>query len=350
MAEELDEQQELYEHYRITVDRGQEPMRIDRYLQMRLEGVSRNKVQMAAKAGCVRVNDVAVKSNYCVKPLDLITVLLPEPPNDFELLPEPVEFKVAYEDEDVIVVDKHAGLVVHPGVGNHTGTLLNGLLYYCQNRMRADGTPVTPYLAHRIDKDTSGLLLVAKGEDVQVNLAKQFFEHTIERKYTALVWGDMEGDSGTIEGNLGRSLQDFRMRCVYPHVEGLPAEKQRGKHAVTHWQVLERFGYVTLVECVLETGRTHQIRAHMQYIGHPLFGDAVYGGNVIVKGTTFTKYRQFVENCFEILPRQALHARVLGFEHPATGERMHFETPIPEDMSRCLERWRKYASNRSIEY
>ena len=326
------EQQELYEHHRFTVDRGQESMRLDLYLQMRLEGVSRNKVQAAAKAGCVRVNDKETKSSYKVKPKDVITVLLPEPPHEFELLPEKVDFPVVYEDEDVLVVDKPAGLVVHPGVGNWTGTLVNGLLYYFQ------GSEAKPLLVHRIDKDTSGLLLVAKNEDAQVVLAKQFFDHTIERKYNALVWGDFDMDDGTITGNLARSPRDRRVMDV--------CDDEHGKHAVTHWHVLERFGYVTLVECVLETGRTHQIRAHMRYIGHPLFSDASYGGDAILKGTTFTRYRQFVENCFALCPRQALHARILGFEHPRTGKHLHFESPLPEDMHALVEKWRKYTEAR----
>lgn len=336
MDEELleleQEQQELYEHHRFTVDRGQESMRLDLYLQMRLEGVSRSKVQAAAKAGCVRVNDKETKSSYKVKPLDVITVLLPEPPHEFELLPEKVDFPVVYEDEDVLVIDKPAGLVVHPGVGNWTGTLVNGLLYYFQ------GTEAKPLLVHRIDKDTSGLLLVAKNEEAQVVLAKQFFEHTIERKYNALVWGDFDEDEGTIVGNLARSPRDRRVMDV--------CDDEHGRHAVTHWHVLERFGYVTLVECVLETGRTHQIRAHMRHIGHPLFSDASYGGDAILKGTTFTRYRQFVENCFSLCPRQALHARILGFEHPRTGKHMHFESPLPKDMQELVEKWRRYTDTR----
>ncbi|MBP5341670.1 MAG: RluA family pseudouridine synthase [Bacteroidales bacterium] len=336
MDEELleleQEQQELYEHHRFTVDRGQESMRLDLYLQMRLEGVSRSKVQAAAKAGCVRVNDKETKSSYKVKPLDVITVLLPEPPHEFELLPEKVDFPVVYEDEDVLVIDKPAGLVVHPGVGNWTGTLVNGLLYYFQ------GTEAKPLLVHRIDKDTSGLLLVAKNEEAQVVLAKQFFEHTIERKYNALVWGDFDEDEGSIVGNLARSPRDRRVMDV--------CDDEHGKHAVTHWHVLERFGYVTLVECVLETGRTHQIRAHMRHIGHPLFSDASYGGDAILKGTTFTRYRQFVENCFSLCPRQALHARILGFEHPRTGKHMHFESPLPKDMQELVEKWRRYTDTR----
>ena len=332
MADELldleQQEQELYEHHRFTVDRGQTSMRIDLYLQMHLEGISRSKIQAAAKAGCVRVNDAVAKPSYKVKPQDVITVLLPEPPHEFELLPEPMELNIVYEDASVLVIDKPAGLVVHPGVGNWTGTLVNGLLHYLGS---------TPYLVHRIDKDTSGLLLVAKTEEAQVVLAKQFFDHTIERKYNALVWGDFDSDDGTITGNLARSPQDRRIMAV--------CDDEHGKHAVTHWHVLERFGYVTLVECVLETGRTHQIRAHMRHIGHPLFSDASYGGDAILKGTTFSRYKQFVNNCFEVLPRQALHARILGFEHPGTGKHLHFESPLPADFTACLDRWRRYTAN-----
>lgn len=333
MAEEelddLEQQQELYEHHRINVDRGQEPLRIDRYLQLHLSGVSRNKIQAAAKAECILVNDHPVKSNYRVKPLDTISVLLPEPPHEFELIPEKIDIPIVYEDNDVLVVDKPAGLVVHPGVGNWTGTLVNGLLYYL-------GDQATPLLIHRIDKDTSGLLLVAKNEEAQVMLARQFFYHTIERLYRALVWGDFDEDSGTIVGNLARSPRDRRIMDV--------CDDEHGKTAITHWRVVERFGYVTLVECQLETGRTHQIRAHMRHIGHPLFNDASYGGDAILKGTTFSRYRQFVENCFTTLPRQALHAMVLGFEHPTTGQHLHFESPLPDDFASCIERWRNYTS------
>jgi len=324
------EQQELYEHHRFTVDKGQDTMRLDLYLQMRLQGISRNKVQAAVKAGCVRVNEKEAKSNYKVKPQDVITILLPEPPHEFELLPEPMDIDVVYEDDDVLVLNKPAGLVVHPGVGNWTGTLVNGLLHYLQQ---------TPYLVHRIDKDTSGLLLVAKTEEAQIVLARQFFVHSIERKYNALVWGDFEDDNGTVTGNLARSPKDRRQMAV--------CDDEHGKHAVTHWHVLERFGYVTLVECVLETGRTHQIRAHMRHIGHPLFSDASYGGDAILKGTTFSRYRQFVENCFAVCPRQALHARVLGFEHPRTGKHLHFECALPDDMQALLERWRNYTAHSS---
>lgn len=345
MTTELDELQpqgdsELYEHHRITVDKGQAMLRLDKYLQMRLEGVSRTKIQAATKAGCVLVNDKPSKSNYKVKPLDVISVLLPEPPHEFEILPEPVPFNIVYEDDDVLVIDKQPGLVVHPGHGNYTGTLLNGLFYYLQDKQDASGNPIVPYLVHRIDKDTSGLLLVAKNEEAQVVLAKQFFEHSIERKYNALVWGGFDEDKGTIVGNLERAPQDRRIMHV-------TLEPDRGKHAVTHWQVLERFGYVTLVECVLETGRTHQIRAHMQHIGHPLFNDAPYGGDRILKGTTFSRYKQFVENCFRLLPRQALHALVLGFEHPTTHQHMYFESPLPEDFAAAVSKWRSYGNSGS---
>ena len=337
LNEELDEQQqELYEHHHFIVDRGQETMRLDKYLQMRLQGISRNKVQAAVKADCVVVNGKAGKSNYKVKPLDEISVLLPEPPHEFELLPEQMDLNVVYEDDDVLVIDKPAGLVVHPGVGNYTGTLVNGLLYYL-NREHPSSLTNTPYLVHRIDKDTSGLLLVAKNEEAQVVLAKQFFDHTIERKYNALVWGDFDTDDDTVVGNLARSPKDRRIMAV--------CDDDHGKHAVTHWHVLNRFGYVTLIECVLETGRTHQIRAHMRYIGHPLFSDAAYGGDAILKGTTFSKYKQFVENCFEACPRQALHARILGFVHPATNKQMHFESPMPADMEQCIARWRNYSAS-----
>jgi 23S rRNA pseudouridine1911/1915/1917 synthase len=340
MENEESQELELYENYRFTVDRGQESMRMDKYLQMRIEGVSRTKVQAAAKAGCVLVNGKAAKSNYKIKPLDTISVLLPTPPREIEIIPEDIPFNIVYEDDDVLVVDKEAGLVVHPGFGNFTGTLLNALTFYFQNKKDREGNPIVPYLVHRIDKDTSGLLLIAKNEESQIFLAKQFFDHTIERKYNALVWGDFQENEGTIIGNLARSTKDRRIMAVYD-------DPEVGKHAVTHWHVLERFGYVTLVECVLETGRTHQIRAHMKHIGHPLFNDAAYGGDQILKGTTFSKYKQFVENCFRLMPRQALHALILGFEHPTTHKWLHFESKLPQDMASVLEKWQKYAKNSS---
>lgn len=332
------EETELYEHHHITVDKGQEMVRIDKYLQMRLEGISRTKIQAATKAQCVLVNGRPAKANYRIKPLDEISILLPEPPHEFEILPENIPFTIVYEDDDVLVIDKQPGLVVHPGHGNYTGTLLNALAYYYQDKTDKSGQPVQAYLCHRIDKDTSGLLLLAKNEDSQAYLAKQFFDHTIERKYNALVWGDFDEDSGTIVGNLARSPKDRRVMAVYD-------DPEVGKHAVTHWRVRERFGYVTLVECVLETGRTHQIRAHMRHIGHPLFNDATYGGDQILKGTTFSKYKQYVMNCFELMPRQALHALVLGFEHPTTHQHMHFESPYPADMAAVVDKWRRYSQN-----
>lgn len=345
VVRENDEADELFERHRFVVDRGQELLRIDRYLQQHLASVSRNKIQAAAKAGCVLVNEKAVKPNYRVKPCDVISVLLPEPPHDSELLPEAMPLHIVYEDDDVLVVDKPAGLVVHPGYGNFTGTLLNGLIYYLNRDALHSEQLTMPYLVHRIDKDTSGLLLVAKNEDAQVVLAKQFFEHTIERRYYALVWGDFSEENGTVIGRIGRSVKDRRVMTVFPDDPMLSDEQQPGKHAVTHWHVVERFGYVSAIECVLETGRTHQIRAHMRHIGHPLFSDAAYGGDVILKGTTFSKYKQFVDNCFQLLPRQALHARILGFEHPQTGRQLHFESPIPEDMMSVVERWRNYATH-----
>lgn len=342
LAEQPDDNEanesELFEHHRIQVDKGQAMLRLDKYLQMRLEGVSRTKIQAATKADCVLVNERPAKSNYKVKPLDTISVLLPHPRQEIELVPEPVPFNITYEDDDVLVVDKQPGLVVHPAVGNFNGTLLNGLLYYFQGKTGRDGKPVEPHLVHRIDKDTSGLLLIAKNDEAQAMLANQFFYHTIERKYNALVWGNFDEEEGTIVGNLERSPQDRRVM----HVTDDP---ERGKHAVTHWRVMERFGYVTLVECILETGRTHQIRAHMRHIGHPLFNDAAYGGDRILKGTTFSHYKQFVENTFRLLPRQALHAQTLGFEQPSTGQHVHFESPLPDDMSAALQRWRNYAAN-----
>ena len=342
--EERNDDGELYEHYRITVDKGQAMLRIDKYLMDHIQGASRNKIQNAAKAQCILVGGTPVKQNYRVKPLDVISVLLPNPPREIEITPEDIPLNIVYEDDDVLVVDKQAGLVVHPGFGNFDGTLLNALAFYYQGKTDKDGNPITPYLAHRIDKNTSGLIILAKNEMAQTGLAKQCFEHTSERKYNALVWGDFDEDDGTIIGNIGRSPKDRKVMTVFP--EG----SENGKHAVTHWHVKERFGYVTLVECVLETGRTHQIRAHMRHIGHPLFNDEAYGGDQILKGTTFSKYKQFVTNCFQLMPRQALHAVVLGFEHPTTHKHLHFESPYPEDFAAVVEKWRKYvASGKIIE-
>ena len=340
--EERNDDGELYEHYRIVVDKGQALLRIDKFLMARIEGASRNKIQNAAKAQCILVGGKAVKQNYRVKPLDVISVLLPNPPREIEITPEDIPLDIVYEDDDVLVVDKQAGLVVHPGFGNFDGTLLNALAFYYQGKTDREGNAITPYLAHRIDKNTSGLIILAKNEMAQTVLAKQFFDHTIERKYNALVWGDFDEDEGTIVGNIGRSPKDRKVMTVFP--EG----SENGKHAVTHWRVIERFGYVTLVECVLETGRTHQIRAHMKHIGHPLFNDEAYGGDQILKGTTFSKYKQFVTNCFQLMPRQALHAVVLGFEHPATHKHMHFESPYPADFASVVDKWRKYVANGKI--
>ena len=328
--DEAEETTELYEHHHLTVDKGQAPQRMDQFLAVRLAGISRNKVQLAAKAGCILVNGKATKSSYKVKPQDEIRVLLPTPPRHIELVPQEMPLDIVYEDGDVLVVNKPAGLVVHPGVANFDGTLLNGLLFHLK-----DDPETSPYLVHRIDKDTSGLLLVAKNEAAQIDLAKQFFDHSTERKYLALAWGDMGQDDGTVDANLDRDPRDRRLRAV--------VEAPQGKHAVTHWHVLRRLGYVTLIECVLETGRTHQIRAHLRHIGHPLFSDAPYGGDRILKGTTFSKYRAFVENCFRLLPRQALHAAVLGFRHPATRQWLHFEAPMPADMAAVVARWATYA-------
>ncbi len=334
--EEEESGRQLYEHHRVVVDKGQTSERMDKFLSLRLGGVSRAKIQAAAKAGCILVNGKAEKSNYMVKPCDVITILMPNPPLDWEIIPQDLPIEIVYEDEDVLVVNKAAGMVVHPGCGNYDGTLLNALAFYFQGKKGKDGEPIQPYLVHRIDKDTSGLLLISKHEAAQTILAKQFFYHTIERKYQALVWGDMKEECGTIDANIARDPQNRLIRSV-------TNDPSVGKHAVTHWRLLERFGYVSLVECVLETGRTHQIRAHMRSIGHPLFNDAMYGGDSILKGTTFSKYKAFVENCFRLLPRQALHAAVLGFEHPTTGQHLHFETPMPADMQSAIAKWRTYS-------
>jgi len=333
----IEETEDLYEHHRITVDPGQSLLRIDKFLFNRIEGVSRNKIQNAAHAGNILVNNSAVKPNYKIKPLDVISIVLPQPLREFEVIPENIPFEIMYEDNDILVINKAAGMVVHPGHGNYTGTLLNGLAYYYANQEN-----VTPSLIHRIDKDTSGVLLIGKNEYAQSVLGKQFFEHTISRKYFALVWGDFKENKGTITGNIGRNPTDRLQMFVFP--EG----SEHGRHAVTHWEVVERFGYVTLVECVLETGRTHQIRAHMRFIGHPLFNDARYGGDQILKGTTFSKYKQFINNCFKIIPRQALHARSLGFVHPTSQKKLHFETSLPSDLQEVIDKWRLYSQHRDL--
>jgi len=335
-----EESNELFEHHRVEVDPGQEPERVDKFLFNKIQNVSRNKIQQAAKAGNILVNEKEVKSNYKVKPGDVISVVMSYPPREVEILPEEIPLDIFYEDDDVIIVNKQPGLVVHPGHGNYTGTLLNGLSYYFEQTHQQDKVENGfGYLVHRIDKDTSGLLLVTKNEMAQTKLAKEFFDHTIERSYVALVWGDMEKEEGIIEGHIGRSLKDRRVMTVFPNGE-------YGKHAVSHYRVLQRFGYTTLVECKLETGRTHQIRAHFSYIRHPLFNDARYGGDQILKGTTFTKYKQFIINTFKILPRQALHAKTLGFVHPSTHEFIEFDSEIPQDMQLAIEKWRQYAKHK----
>jgi len=327
-------EQDLYEHLRLIVDQGQTLLRIDKFLMHRVENASRNRIQNAIEAGNVLVNNKPTKASYKVKPADMITVVLPHPPRDTEIYPENIPIDIRYEDDDLLIVNKVAGMVVHPGYNNYTGTLVNALVYHFNQLPQLPGNDGRPGLAHRIDKDTSGLLVIAKNEWTITHLARQFFDHSIHRRYIALVWGDIPSD-GTISGYIGRSAKDRRVMAVYDNEE-------KGKWSVTHYTVLERLGYVTLVACELETGRTHQIRAHMQSIGHPLFNDALYGGAHILKGTVFTKYKQFVENCFNLLPRQALHAQSLGFIHPKTKSPIRFESDLPDDFSQCLAKWRSY--------
>ena len=333
------QEQELFEHFRVVVDPKQSMLRIDKYLTARLEGVSRTRMQAAAQAGNIMVNDKAVKPNYRVKPLDVIQILLPNQPREIELIAQDIPINVVYEDDDVIVVDKKAGMVVHPAYGNYSGTLMNALMYHFRDLPLFQTGEVRPGLVHRIDKNTSGLLVIAKNEYSLSNLGKQFFNHTTGRRYIALVWGTPDPVEGTITGHVGRNLRDRKIMQVFP-------DSSQGKNAVTHYKVIEHLGYVSLVECILETGRTHQIRVHMAYSGHPLFNDEEYGGHRILKGTTFTKYQQFVRNCFELLPRQALHAQMLAFDHPVTGKRLSFESPLPEDMASAIQKWREYIVGR----
>jgi 23S rRNA pseudouridine1911/1915/1917 synthase len=332
-------QDELYEHHRYHVDKGQTQLRIDKYLANCMAAVSRNRIQEAAEAGNILVNDKPVKSNYRVKPNDVITILLDYPPTEYTIDPENIPINIAYEDVDILLVNKQAGLVVHPGVGNFTGTLLNAVAWHLQDDPHFDPNSPRVGLVHRIDKDTSGLILLAKTEDAKTKLGLQFFNKTTKRQYLALVWGNVKNDEGTIDAALARDNKDRTRYKVYEEKDENPA----AKHAVTHYKVVERFGYVTLVQCQLETGRTHQIRVHMSYIGHPLFSDERYGGREILKGNTTAKYKKFIENCFEICPRQALHARTLGFVHPRSDEEMLFESELPEDMENLLDKWRKYA-------
>jgi len=330
----------MYEHYRVTVDSGQTSVRIDKYLSNRIENASRSRIQAAADAGSILVNGTAVKSNYKIKPNDDIQIVMDYPRHELKIIPEDIPLDIVYEDEHLVVINKPPGLVVHPGHGNYSGTLVNALAYYFKDLPLFNSEDPRPGLVHRIDKDTSGLLVVAKTELAKNKLALQFFEKTSERRYHALVWGSPKEDEGTITGNIGRSLNNRQVFTVFP-------EGDYGKHAVTHYKVLKRIGYVTLVECRLETGRTHQIRVHMKYINHPLFNDSNYGGDQILRGTTFTKYKQFVQNCFQILPRQALHAKTLGFVHPATGEKMMFDSELPADMTEAIEKWENYIANRN---
>jgi 23S rRNA pseudouridine1911/1915/1917 synthase len=339
MQEELSEQPDLFEHYRIVADRGQGLLRLDKFLFNRLEQVSRNKIQVATRAGNVMVNGLAVKPNYRVKPADVITVVLPYPHYEYELVPEDIPLSILFEDDHLLVVNKEAGMVVHPGHGNYTGTLVNALAWHLRDIPLFRSGEMRPGLVHRIDKDTSGILVVAKTEMALNRLAKQFFDRTTRRTYQAVVWGTFDEPEGTVTGHIGRNIRDRLKMQVFP-------EGDQGKPAVTHYRELEKLGYVSLVECRLETGRTHQIRVHMEYIRHPIFNDERYGGNKILRGTVFAKYRQFVENCFASIPRQALHAKSLGFRHPETRQELYFDSELPPDMQQLISAWRNYTDNR----
>jgi 23S rRNA pseudouridine1911/1915/1917 synthase len=337
--EEIQDQQELFEHFRFKVDAGQSLLRIDKYITAKLENTSRTRVQNASNAGNILVNDVPAKPNYRVKPGDIIQIVLPTPPREIELIPENIPIDIVYEDDELIVVNKKPGMVVHPAYGNYTGTLVNALMYHFRDIPLFKSGEMRPGLVHRIDKNTSGILVVAKTEYAHNRLAKQFFDRTTDRKYIALVWGTPDPPEGTITGHVGRNPKDRKIMHVFP-------DGSQGKHAITHYRIVEDLGYISLVECKLETGRTHQIRVHFSYIRHPLFNDEEYGGDQILKGTTFTKYQQFVKNCFTILPRQALHAKSLSFDHPVTKKRLSFDSEVPEDMTRVIEKWRVYISGR----
>ncbi len=332
-----DEEQGMFEHFRLGVDPGQEPVRVDKFMVQHLENTSRHRIQSAIKSGYVFVNEKLAKANLVVRPGDVIKFMMPYERHGFEILPEDIPLNIVYEDDDLLIVNKPAGMVVHPGHGHFTGTLINALAHHLGLKQGPDAADDRMgVLVHRIDMDTSGLLVVAKNDEAQLDLAGQFFVHSIERRYQAVVWGNVKEDEGTIEGNIGRDPNDRLRFKVYP-------EGDKGKTAITHYKVLERFGFVTLVECRLETGRTHQIRVHMNYIGHPLFNDARYGGSEIRQGTIYSKYKQFIRNCFELCPRQALHAKTLGFKHPRTGKWVSFDSPLPADMTALLDKWRKYA-------
>ena len=333
---------ELFEHFRFTADPGQTPLRVDKFLFNYLENTSRSRIQSAANAGNILSNGSPVKPNYRVKPGDIVSLVLPHPPRKIKLIPEDIPLDIIFEDEDVIVLNKQSGLVVHPGYGNYSGTLINALMYHLKDNPLFHSGEERPGLVHRIDKNTSGLLVVAKNELALNKLASQFFHKTSKRTYSALVWGDMKEEEGTIVGNIGRNPKNRKQMHVFP-------DGDQGKEAVTHYRVLEQLGYVNLVECRLETGRTHQIRVHFQYIGHPLFNDPEYGGDRILRGTTFTKYKQFVQNCFDLSPGQALHASTLGFMHPSSGKEMLFEAPLPEGFNKVLQKWRTYIQGRHDE-
>lgn len=338
-GEELTDQQELFEHHRFVSEPGQSLMRVDKFLFARLENTSRTRIQNAANAGNILVNNKPVKPNYRVKPGDVIQVVLPTPPREIELIPENIPLNIVYEDDDVIVVNKNAGMVVHPAYGNYTGTLVNALMWHFRDIPLFQTGELRPGLVHRIDKNTSGILVIAKNELALNKLSRQFFERTTGRKYIALVWGSPDPPEGTITGNVGRNIRDRKIMQVFP-------DASQGKPAITHYRIIEDFGYVSFVECRLETGRTHQIRVHFSFIKHPVFNDDEYGGDKILRGTTFARYQQFVRNCFAILPRQALHAKSLSFDHPVTGKRLSFDSELPDDMKQAIEKWRDYTSGR----
>lgn len=327
-----------FEHYKLLVDQGQAPVRIDRFLTDKLANATRNRIQNAIDGGQVMINGQLTKANYKIKPGDLVTVMMDEPKRDFEVLPENIPLDIIYEDDSLLIVNKPAGMVVHPAHGNWSGTLVNALTYHFNQLPELPGNSGRPGLVHRIDKDTSGLLVIAKSEKTMTHLAKQFFEHSIKRTYIALVWGEPKEDQGTINAAIGRSAKNRKIMDVYP-------DGQQGKNAITHWKVLRRLRYVSLLQCNLETGRTHQIRAHMKHLGHPLFNDAVYGGDIVRRGTQFAKYKAFIKNCFDLLPRQALHAKSLGFAHPVTREFMEFDSDLPEDMAVVLQKWEGYVTH-----
>jgi 23S rRNA pseudouridine1911/1915/1917 synthase len=337
--EELIDQQELFEHYRFTADPGQSLLRIDKFLSDRLENASRTRIQNAANAGNILVNSNTVKPSYKIKPGDIVQVVLPTPPREIELIPENIPLNIVYEDDDVLVVNKVPGMVVHPAYGNYTGTLVNALMWHFRDLPLFNTGESRPGLVHRLDKNTSGILVIAKNEYALNRLSKQFYDRTTDRRYNALVWGTPDPREGTITGNVGRNIKDRKIMQVFK-------DDTEGKTAITHYKVLEDLGYISLIECKLETGRTHQIRVHFSHIKHPLFNDEEYGGDQILKGTTFTKYQQFIKNCFKILPRQALHAKSLSFNHPVTGKRLSFDSSLPDDMLQVIEKWRKYISGR----